>query len=152
MDNEQNSKDKLLPCPFCGEKYSLSVAMEDGGFSRWVSCQVCEAEGPALNHQFDGTNEESRHIAISAWNRRTTQPDDEINKEFAISNGCEWSDNWHGGRDAEWEAKKTILWATLIFRRTETLLCLNGDYLELSLVTKQSQFNKLIEALKGNGE
>jgi Lar family restriction alleviation protein len=53
------SEENLLPCPFCGgEPY---VHCSDDDKPRWVSCSVCEADGP-----HDGAVKD----IFAGWNRR----------------------------------------------------------------------------------
>jgi Lar family restriction alleviation protein len=51
-------KEKLKPCPFCGND---DCVVDTTGFSYYVTCLKCEAHGP-----LEGTKEE----AMGAWNKR----------------------------------------------------------------------------------
>lgn len=64
---------KPLPCPFCGGE--ASVFLDDSGTPRWVSCDAdyCEAIGPSLPPNFQGTPEEAAAFVVEKWNTRFTQ-------------------------------------------------------------------------------
>ena len=69
---------ELKPCPFCGSNdltisdttgvsYDLQVTILD----RWVTCEKCDAEGPPIEHDFNGTPEEATATVVRLWNTRT---------------------------------------------------------------------------------
>lgn len=49
---------EILPCPFCS---STDVRAEFDGWSGWVHCNTCQADGPMADSEEDG---------IDAWNKR----------------------------------------------------------------------------------
>ena len=51
--------DKLLPCPFCGNKEIDEMEAVNGTY--WTGCYPCDVQGPAKKSKID---------AIAAWNRR----------------------------------------------------------------------------------
>jgi Lar family restriction alleviation protein len=53
-------KEELKPCPFCGSN-DLDLCYVPK--SHWVSCNVCNAEGPNGNYS-------TVKKAIAAWNKR----------------------------------------------------------------------------------
>lgn len=61
--------DKLLPCPFCGGE-STQREMTEPFRNGWVGCQEC--------HCFINWIKNGKPQAISAWNRRATQPNEPL--------------------------------------------------------------------------
>lgn len=59
--------EELKPCPFCGGEASIACGSVMS-LSRWIECEVCQAEGPL---------EESNESAIGAWNRRVESTEKE---------------------------------------------------------------------------
>jgi len=51
---------KLLPCPFCGNKYPIASDITNYGCS--VECKECAAQSAIQDSMSD---------AIAAWNKRT---------------------------------------------------------------------------------
>jgi len=52
---------ELKPCPFCGTPPASSEIRGVVGYSFYVHCLECDADGPMLDERDD---------AIAAWNRR----------------------------------------------------------------------------------
>ncbi len=53
--------DKILPCPFCGEKEKISII--EHSFHCWlVLCSTCGAEGP--------TSRSIQEESVEKWNSR----------------------------------------------------------------------------------
>ena len=61
----------LLPCPFCGGTAVISES--DDGLPRWLFCEVCECDGPPIDHQFKGSRDEALQYIVSRWNYRVSQ-------------------------------------------------------------------------------
>ena len=58
---ELRERDKVKPCPFCGEAEGLEYALSDDNRQVHVWCGKCGAEGP-LGDCMEG--------AAAAWNHR----------------------------------------------------------------------------------
>ncbi len=59
-DPRQEEKVKIKPCPFCNSSLCFLQQTKDEAYCFWVSCDVCECDGPI------GKEEDE---AIKAWNR-----------------------------------------------------------------------------------
>lgn len=58
---DEQARDALLPCPFCGGKAHLHDAAKNPAGESWVSCQSCQASSILRSNE---------QAAISAWNTR----------------------------------------------------------------------------------
>jgi Lar family restriction alleviation protein len=68
LKSEPMSDDRFLPCPFCGSS-DIYVSEDDTGRARWVSCNICQCDGP-LVPQINLDNATLRKKVIAAWNQR----------------------------------------------------------------------------------
>lgn len=60
---------ELKPCPFCGQRVSLTYHSRDNTFNFWHTVvNSCAAVDPI---QFDGDMVKSLKEATNAWNRRS---------------------------------------------------------------------------------
>lgn len=63
--NDQISRQKLKPCPFCGGKAVILAGFEE---HIWIFCEECKAEISAHTTEAE---------AIEAWNKRVEPPADQ---------------------------------------------------------------------------
>lgn len=79
----------LKPCPWCGGKAELSE--DHNNMPRWVWCPACEADGPPIPYDFEGTAEEALRIVTDKWNTRVVDAENERLRD-AIRGVLEWHD------------------------------------------------------------
>ena len=77
MNTEEHTKlPRIKPCPFCGGFSSLArksktIVKGELAYNCYVYCNDCQCRGRRVLLGEDGrTDEESRLLAISHWNRR----------------------------------------------------------------------------------
>ena len=62
--------DDLKPCPFCGSD-DIQLSTNDDGDPLWVSCEMCECQGPWRNPD-NSAYPQTEANYVEAWNRRAT--------------------------------------------------------------------------------
>jgi len=68
------AQDELLACPFCGSEQVTTAPSDAFGPTWWAGCKACAA----------GHDRETEAEAITAWNTRTGEPDEGVERPNAF--------------------------------------------------------------------
>jgi len=82
--SDKDSKEELLPCPFCGPEHSDLIVIYGRVFREWlywVECQYCESRAAAYL---------TRELAIKNWN---TRPPQKVDKREFFMDVFRWGFN-----------------------------------------------------------